>query len=142
MAENWNSASTEHDDDAGAGDNTPSNTAGLRAPWKPGQSGNPYGRPKGSRNKLGEEFIQALAADFEEHGVAVIRQVRETRPEVYLKVVAALLPKDVNLSVDPYAEMTDEQLLRRLDQLREATDPLIAQMRRSKAGGPGSETLQ
>ncbi len=24
---------------------------GLRPPWKPGQSGNPEGRPKGSRNK-------------------------------------------------------------------------------------------
>ena len=26
-------------------------------PWKPGESGNPAGRPKGSRNKLSEEFI-------------------------------------------------------------------------------------
>jgi len=28
--------------------------------YKPGQSGNPNGRPKGSRNKLGEAFIAAL----------------------------------------------------------------------------------
>jgi hypothetical protein len=33
--------------------------------------GNP-GRPKGSRNKLGEAFIQALAEDFERHGAEAI----------------------------------------------------------------------
>ena len=31
------------------------------------------GRPKGSRNKLGEDFIAALAADFAEHGKCVIQ---------------------------------------------------------------------
>jgi hypothetical protein len=29
----------------------------LLPPWKPGQSGNPLGRPKGSRNKLAEQFF-------------------------------------------------------------------------------------
>ena len=43
-----------------AGDNTPEDTpkGGRRPPWKPGQSGNPDGRPKGSRNKA---TIAALA---------------------------------------------------------------------------------
>jgi hypothetical protein len=42
-----------------AGASTPEKTAGkhpgsknLMPPWKPGQSGSPKGRPKGSRNKL------------------------------------------------------------------------------------------
>jgi hypothetical protein len=26
-------------------------------PFKPGQSGNPRGRPRGARNKLGEDFL-------------------------------------------------------------------------------------
>ena len=33
-------------------------TRGLLPPWKSGQSGNPAGRPKGSRNKLSEQFLE------------------------------------------------------------------------------------
>ena len=52
------------------------------------------GRPKGSRNKLGEDFLSALQQDFSEHGVAAITKVREDRPHEYLKVVASILPKE------------------------------------------------
>jgi hypothetical protein len=76
-------------------DNTRENRGESR--WKPGESGNPKGRPKGSRNKLGEDFLKMLAADFEEHGSAVIEKVRETKPEVYLRVVADLLPRDFKI---------------------------------------------
>ena len=48
--------------------------------WQPGQSGNPKGRPIGSRNKLNEKFILALHDDFTKHGTAVIEKVRESRP--------------------------------------------------------------
>src|SRR6478735_2642876 len=37
-------------------------------PFRPGQSGNPRGRPKGARNKLGEEFLAELYNDFEANG--------------------------------------------------------------------------
>ena len=72
---------------------------GLRPPWKPGESGNPAGRPKGSRNKLSEEFIAEVYADWCEHGAAAIQTVRETRPDVYVKVVASLLPRQVQAEV-------------------------------------------
>ena len=36
--------------------------------FKPGQSGNPKGRPKGARNRLGTQFLEALEADFKQHG--------------------------------------------------------------------------
>lgn len=64
-----------------------------------GISGNPRGREKGSRNKLGEHYLAALHADFEKHGVKVIERVREDCPDVYLKLVSQLIPKDVNLNV-------------------------------------------
>jgi hypothetical protein len=89
--------------------------------------GNP-GRPKGSRNKLGEDFIRALSEDFEKHGAAVIEKVRTDKPDVYLKVIAGLLPKDVNLNVRPLDELTDDQLLARLAQLTEMAKPLLAKL--------------
>ena len=57
-----------------------------------GNSGN-GGRPKGSRNKLGEEFLRALYADFVAHGVEAIERTREKKPDAYLKVIASILPR-------------------------------------------------
>jgi hypothetical protein len=56
-----------------------------------GNSGN-GGRKRGSRNKLASEFIDALCSDFEQHGAGVIAKVRAEKPDVYLKVVANLMP--------------------------------------------------
>jgi hypothetical protein len=78
--------------------------------WKPGQSGNPAGRPKGARNKLGEEFIQSLYADYQTHGAQVIERVREERPHEYLKVVASLLPKQLEIKEAPFDGISDEEL--------------------------------
>lgn len=78
--------------------------------WQPGVSPNPSGRPKGSRNKLGEAFIDALKDDFEKHGVAALAEVRETKPDQYLKVIAAVIPKEVHHTVDDYDGYSTEQL--------------------------------
>ena len=37
-------------------------------PWKPGQSGNPKGRPQGSRNKLSEQFLADVHASWQVWG--------------------------------------------------------------------------
>ena len=66
--------------------------------FEKGHSGGP-GRPKGSRNKLAESFLKALADDFEARGVAAIVKVREADPSTYLKVIASLLPKEIDLEV-------------------------------------------
>ena len=89
------------------------------AKFQPGQSGNPAGRPIGSKHKLSERFIEALHKDFEEHGVAVIAKVREEKPDQYLKVVASMVPKDINVAVDPFEDMSDEELRASIAMLRE-----------------------
>jgi len=87
--------------------------------WQPGQSGNPKGRPIGSRNKLNEKFILALHDDFAKHGPAVIAEVRETRPEVYLKVIASILPRELHFKSESVFEgMTNEQLDEALGSIR------------------------
>jgi len=63
--------------------------------FKPGQSGNPKGRPKGARSRLGERFIQALAEDFEEHGINAVQTVRLRDPTAYIKVISGILPREV-----------------------------------------------
>jgi hypothetical protein len=83
--------------------------------YKPGQSGNPSGRPKGSRNKLGEAFIQDMFADWQEHGVATIAKMREERPHEYVKVVASILPKEVK--IERLDDMNDDDLAKRIRQL-------------------------
>ena len=79
--------------------------------WQPGQSGNPKGRPIGSRNKLNEKFILALHDDFAKYGPTVIAEVREKRPEVYLKVIASILPRELHFkSANAFDGMSDEEL--------------------------------
>ena len=54
-------------------------------PFKPGQSGNPKGRPKGARNRLGTQFLEALEVDFNQFGAHAIALVRKRKPEVYIR---------------------------------------------------------
>lgn len=64
--------------------------------WKPGQSGNPAGRPKGARSRLSEDFFKVLAEDFAEHGIKAIVDMREERPGDYAKMVASLQTKEMS----------------------------------------------
>ncbi len=75
------------------------------------------GRPKGSRNKLGEQFLSDLMADWDAHGAAAIKDMREEKPGDYVKVVAATLPKELNVKVSEIDELSDEQLVRQLASL-------------------------
>jgi Family of unknown function (DUF5681) len=72
-------------------------------PFKPGQSGNPRGRPKGSRNKLGEEFLAELYNAFETNGRAAIERV-------VLRIIASLIPKEVKSTSSPFDALSDEEL--------------------------------
>src|SRR5262245_54183970 len=78
--------------------------------FKPGQSGNPAGRPKGARNKVTENLLEAIASDFEAYGREVIEKVRAERPHEYLKIVASLVPKqmEVENSPQPFAIIPQE----------------------------------
>ena len=86
--------------------------ANLR-PWQPGQSGNPAGRPLGSRHRISEQFVQMIADDFERHGAEAMRRVRDEDPSTYLRLVAGLVPR--NLEILTAKENMRENTVQELD---------------------------
>lgn len=92
------------------GEATPPKQRGLLEPWKPGQSGNPKGRPKGARGKLGEDFLSDLYEHWQGNGPVAIATVFKERPHEYLKVVASLLPKQVEIKDSTFEDVSPEQL--------------------------------
>jgi hypothetical protein len=79
--------------------------------WQRGVSGNPAGRPRGSRNKLSEEVVCALLRDFSKHGEKAIARVRRDQPGVYLKCLCLLLPRQDKLEhTNTIKTMTDAEL--------------------------------
>jgi hypothetical protein len=56
--------------------------------------GNP-GRPKGSRNKLSEDFFRELAKAFEDRGAAALAAMIEESPKDFIKTIASLQSKEL-----------------------------------------------
>src|SRR5262245_20724648 len=79
--------------------------------WQPGESGNPAGRLRGSRNKLSEEVICGLLRDFRKHGEKAIAKVRREQPGVYLRCLTLHIPREHKFEhSNPLKGLTDEQL--------------------------------
>jgi hypothetical protein len=71
----------------------------LRPAWQPGQSGNKGGRPKGSRNKLGEQFIEDVYDTWKRRGREVLDWMCDNDPSAFARVVAGILPKQLEADV-------------------------------------------
>jgi hypothetical protein len=70
----------------------------------PGNTGN-GGRPRGARSKLGEAFLEDLRESWNEVGAIALKRAAEEDPVGYCKIIASLMPRDLNLNVavDPTA---------------------------------------
>src|SRR4029453_9005423 len=66
------------------------------------------GRRKGSRDRIETKMLEAIARDFEEHGEEAIKICRLERPNEYLKLVASLLPREVEATIDGNVEVTHQ----------------------------------
>lgn len=67
--------------------------------------------------RLAEHFAARFAADFAEHGDAVIETVRRDDPVAYLRFAAAFAPKDIP-PLDPLGGITDLELTDMIEDLR------------------------
>ena len=88
--------------------------------------------PNAARGALGQTFLRALAASFRRDGAKRMRELSEQRPHDYLKLAAALLPKEYRLKAVDLSDMGDAELTRALAMVREA----IRQKEQEGGGGP------
>lgn len=92
--------------------------SGLR-PWKPGQSGNPLGRPQGARSKFSEAACADALADWTTHGKTTLARVREDDPSTYLRVLFSIIPKDIAVSIEQRNGPLDSEEMRTMRRLVE-----------------------
>jgi hypothetical protein len=80
--------------------------------FKPGQSGNPKGRPQGSRNKLSEEFFRDLCDAWQVFGRPALETMAMLYPVEFVRVVASLMPKETQATITKVNldRISDEQL--------------------------------
>src|SRR3954467_10537805 len=64
--------------------------------FKTGNNGG--GRPRGSRNKLGEAFLNDLVDAWDRHGATALQTCAQSEPTQFCKLVAGILPREILVS--------------------------------------------
>ncbi|MER9918081.1 MULTISPECIES: hypothetical protein [unclassified Mesorhizobium] len=84
-------------------------------------------KPKRTKKTLGDDFLDAVRADFRAHGAGVIAAVRADKPDQYLKIVQSVLPKDLakdlHVSSDNLEALSDDEVRRRIRGLEAVLGP-------------------
>lgn len=103
------------------------NTDAKQKPWlfKPGQSGNPAGKPKGAKHRLQEDFVKDVQAAWEAKGAEAITMMIADKPGDFVKMVASLMPKEATLNINDNSEMTDDELAERVRSLASQLSPFL-----------------
>ena len=96
------------------------NVGNLVAPWKPGQTGNPNGRPVGSRSAFSQAYVRDFQTVWDESGIDAIREMAKKNPSGFVAVASKLIPQQVSLdmqaSLPGNLSLEDWQLLREVIQ--------------------------
>jgi hypothetical protein len=75
----------------------------IGRPFQPGLSGNPAGRPLGSRNKIPERLFklmdQVLAEDDDKARESLRRMRDADQPKDFWRLYTSIVPKDIQLDV-------------------------------------------
>jgi hypothetical protein len=101
--------------------------------WKPGESGNPAGRPEGARQKLSTEYFNNLYEAWLVNGKAALQTAAWTDPVQFVKTVASHMPRDVQATITQIHHLervSDQKLLEIISgegSEEEISDPQIVQ---------------
>src|SRR6516164_5296014 len=91
--------------------------------FRQGVSGNPHGNRHRTRHLLNQEFMQALLLNFRHEGKKAIEKVAREQPGVYLKILALLVPREMQIEhTNRIKQMTDEEI----EQAIEAIQTMLA----------------
>ena len=91
--------------------------------YQQGVSGNPGGNRHRTRHLLNQEFMQALLLHFRQHGKKAIEKVARNQPAVYVKILALLVPREMQIEhTNRIKQMTDEEI----EQAIEAIQTMLA----------------
>lgn len=86
--------------------------------WKPGQSGNPKGRPQNAKQVLSDAFLADMLEAWKSKGKQAIDRVIEERPHEFIKAVGAIVPKDINVKTSALDELSDDDIASMLAAVR------------------------
>jgi hypothetical protein len=71
------------------------------------------------RRALTSDLLEALSEDFKAHGIEAVRQVRVEEPANYLRIIASLVPKEIEVAPAPTEGMAPDELAAAIGILRE-----------------------
>src|SRR5262249_49142692 len=76
------------------------------------------GRPKGSRNKLSEDFLADFLEAWTTHGKQALEEMATKNPTVFVRVAASLIPPHFKVEPDHTLVLTADELRAKLIEIR------------------------
>jgi Family of unknown function (DUF5681) len=95
--------------------------------FRPGESGNPAGRPVGAKNRTDTLFWEHVHAKWQKHGETILDRMIENNPGEFAKMVAQHLPRQLEVrNTSAFEEMSIDELTNLVTMLETAITKGIA----------------
>jgi hypothetical protein len=83
-----------------------------------GRSADPHGNVYHTRRRVNQAFLEALLEEFHKNGAKILERVGQEQPGTFMKVLAMLTPKELNVEhSNPASQLSDETLALMISEL-------------------------